>query len=420
MAIKQLTKKVLGKSKSGWVWDRKRELWFTYQIDTTFLGERYVRRGFRSEQEAKNHLKALDEQERLKEIGAIQILKFPRVKELFDRHRRQLATKKAQTTFDRVTEKFLLVLPSPNFTLDELRRKHFKDFCDLRVSEGIKAESANREITEISAAIHKAGDYFENLENWSVPGNLIYRPKFETAERDRVITVEERTLLIDYLLREKGKSEREKDYLARRRAGLVIYFGLLTGLRHGEISGLRKSDFDPKRRRLRAERFKTKKSGVRWTVFEPLTDTQLRVLLEADRLYPEGDFFFSAVGKNHNKIYSTLRAACKALGIPYGKDAVDGFVIHDTRHTFVTNLIQNGVDFATARSLSAHSADNMLMRYSHVTKDSRARAMRVIETEIGEGGSGEDELKRIYDQVKKGKMSFDEFKKALSDSFTVF
>lgn len=425
MAIKELTKKFLGKTKTGWFWDRRRELFVTYQVDTQFNGERHIRRGFRSEKEAKDYIEQLKTQERLKQIGVVQIIKFPKVKDLFECHRATLLERKQQTVFDRVTNKFISLLNNPNLTLDELRRKHFKDFSDTRIKEGIKAESANREITELSAAIHSAGDYFENLENWSVPRNLIYRPSFESTERDRVITLDERQRLIEYLLNDKKQSEREKDFIARRRAGLVLFFGLLTGLRHGEISALQKKEFDRDRRRLRAERFKTRKSGVRWTVFEPLSDTQLWVLAEADKLYPTGDYFFSATGKKHNKIYTTIRTACERLEISYGKNAADGFVIHDARHTFVTVLEHGGIDSSTTRSFSGHSKDSMLKRYAHATVDSRARAMQTIEREIGinilnGNGTASAELKRIYEQVRAGKMTFAEFRKSLENSLTVF
>lgn len=296
---------------------------------------------------------------------------------------------------------------------------------DLRINEGIKAESANREITELSSAIHKAGDYFENLENRTVPAKLIYRPKFEETERQRVITLDERQRLIEYLLDNKNQNEREKDFVARRRTGLVLYFGLLTGLRHGEIVAVQKKrKFDQKRRQFRVERFKTRKTGVRWTTFKPLTETQMWVLSEAAKLYPQGDFFFSAEGKKHNRIYNTLRAACKALNISYGANVVDGFVIHDARHTFVTVLEHGGIDSSTTRSFSGHSKDTMLKRYAHATIDSRSRTMQTIEREIGVITNGiednETRLRRIYEQVKNCKLTFPQFKKSLEDSMSVF
>jgi len=420
MAIKELTKQSLGKSKAGWTWDRKRELWITWQVDTVFNGERYKRRGFRTKAEARSHLEKIKLQEKLKEIGVVELFKFPHLKDLLDRHRDSLENPKAKSSAKRIFKKFLSILPA-GIALDELRRKHFKDFADLRIKEGIKAESANREIGTISAAIHKAGDYFENLEKWRVPEKLIYRPTFEPSERDKVITAQERERLLEHLLSDRKASEREKDFLARRRTGLVFYFGLLTGLRHGEISGIEKINLDRTARRLRVKRFKTAKSGIQWTTFEPLTDTQFWVLSEAEKLYPKSVYFFSLSGKNHNKIYEILRTNCEKLNIPYGKDTPGGFVLHDTRHTFITVLEHGAVDSTTARSFSGHSKDSMLKRYAHATQESRARAMQIVEKQIGGGAAGgEQRLKEIFEAVREGKMDFAEFKNLLKDSGVIF
>lgn len=127
------------------------------------------------------------------------------------------------------------------------------------------------------------------------------------------------------------------------------------------------------------------------TIFEPLTDTQLWVLFEAEKLYPTGEFFFSEIGLPHNKIYEILKNACQALKIPYGKNTENGFVFHDTRHTFVTVLEHGMVDSSTTRSFSGHSRDGMMKRYSHATVESKVRAMQIIEDEIGGG--------RVFDVI---------------------
>lgn len=414
MGIKELTAAHLGKKKpSEWRFDKNRELWVTYQVRVEFNGEPHVRRGFLTEDDAKIYLDELVFQERLREIGAVQPIKFPTVKKLFDAHLLKIKSKKARRTAKRVFNKFLSLLPR-GIRLDALKRKHFVDFCDRRISEDVKAETAHREITYISSALHKAGDYFENLENWNVPEKLIYRPAVSDHGRDRIISRDERSSLIKYLLRDKQSSESEKSFTARRRTGLIFYFGLLTGLRHGEISGLEKINFDPALRRLKAERFKTRNSGVRWTVFEPLTDTQAWILNEGKKLYPDGEFFFSEKGKSHNKFYEIMEAACVHLKIEYGKSNPNGFIMHDTRHTFVTVLEHGAVDSSTTRSFSGHSKDSMLKRYAHATPDSRFRAMQIIERELGlEAGEDlDDKLKEVFDLAQNRAISFEQFKKS--------
>lgn len=417
MGIKELTAPALGKKKkSEWRFDKKREIWVTYQVRAEFGGVPHVKRGFLTAADAQDYLDELVVQERLKQIGVVNLIKFPTVKKLLDIHFSKLESKKAQTTANRVFKKFLSLLPR-QIKLDELKRKHFKDFVDARIGEGLKPESANREITEISSALYKAGDYFAELENWAVP--KIYRPSVSDEGRDRIITRDERTSLINYLLRDRKPSEREKDFKARRRTGLIFYFGLLTGLRHGELAGLEKINFNRGLRRLKAERFKTRKSGVRWTIFEPLTDTQMWILGEAEELYSNGEFFFSESGRKHNKFYEIMEAACLTLKIDYGANNPNGFVMHDTRHTFVTTLEHGAIDSSTTRSFSGHSKDSMMKRYAHATPDSRARAMLIIERELGgeraaraEGGAG-DKLKELFEAAQNKKISLDEFKESV-------
>ena len=42
-------------------------------------------------------------------------------------------------------------------------------------------------------------------------------------------------------------------------------------------------------------------------------------------------------------IRGALKKACKGAGITYGPFAKDGFVFHDLRHTFNTNMRKAGV-----------------------------------------------------------------------------
>lgn len=142
------------------------------------------------------------------------------------------------------------------------------------------------------------------------------------------------------------------------------------------------------------------------------------VLSEAGKLYTNGDFFFSATGNRHNKVYTILKNACLKLEIAYGANVENGFVIHHTRHSFVSSFIEGGVDIATAKSLSGHTTGDMLMRYAHSTADSRAKAMQLIEREVGAASNDrEEEFRGFYISAKAGKLSFKQFIKAV-ESFS--
>ena len=73
--IKEITTETLGKNKTGWRFDRKRRLFITFQVDTTFNGARHVRRGFVTKASAKTYLEQLKTQERLIKIGFVETIK---------------------------------------------------------------------------------------------------------------------------------------------------------------------------------------------------------------------------------------------------------------------------------------------------------------------------------------------------------
>ncbi len=69
--IKEITCKTLGKTKTGWRFDRTRRLWITFVVDTTFNGKRHVRRGFLTKGAARDYMEKLKTQDRLIKIGYV-------------------------------------------------------------------------------------------------------------------------------------------------------------------------------------------------------------------------------------------------------------------------------------------------------------------------------------------------------------
>ena len=59
-------------------------------------------------------------------------------------------------------------------------------------------------------------------------------------------------------------------------------------------------------------------------------------------------------------------------GIPYGRGTKDGFVFHDTRHCFNTNMRRSGVPESVIMKITGHSTREMFLRYDTVdTRDTR-------------------------------------------------
>jgi len=93
----------------------------------------------------------------------------------------------------------------------------------------------------------------------------------------------------------------------------------------------------------------------------------------------KGIYVFTKGGNIYPKFYKILRRACEELGIPYGKNIEDGLILHTTRHTVTTHLVESGLDYDTIGLITGHKAKELIAHYSHKTPQSVARAAAALE-----------------------------------------
>lgn len=100
--------------------------------------------------------------------------------------------------------------------------------------------------------------------------------------------------------------------------------------------------------------------------------------------------------------YRALKKVCKKLGIPYGRYTDNGFVPHDLRHNFATEIVQV-TDIETAKSLTGHTG-NEIFTYLHTNEKLQREAI-----ERRERRDRTKEIVEIYKQVRRGKMKVKKF-----------
>jgi integrase len=153
------------------------------------------------------------------------------------------------------------------------------------------------------------------------------------------------------------------EHLPRHAAlALALALGYFAGMRKGEILGLAWDRVDMKERviRLRAEDTKTSEAreipvcGEIFTILEktPRALHDSRVVLYK--------------GKPVSDLRAALRRASGLAGIPYGRERENGWCLHDTRHSFVTNLRRAGVQESDIMAVTGHSTRQMFDRYNRV------------------------------------------------------
>ena len=165
-----------------------------------------------------------------------------------------------------------------------------------------------------------------------------------------------------------------------------FYTELTTGLRRGEICGLKWCDFDEKRGTLSICRNATAKKGGGVSIGETKTDTGNRLIY-----LPESTVKMLKKRKKHaltewifpnpyrpedpllpNSAYQKLKKILKKADLP-------NIRFHDLRHTFATHALTSGVDAKTLSKILGHTnASFTLDTYTHVTSDMQDRAANIV------------------------------------------
>ena len=165
-----------------------------------------------------------------------------------------------------------------------------------------------------------------------------------------------------------------------------FYVEVMTGLRRGEICGLKWQDIDFEEDKLHVNRSVSVKRGGGLNIGETKTETGVRCIqlppsvaeLLKNRkqtaitewVFP--NFMHPEQPINPNSAYRKLKVILKNAELPLIR-------FHDLRHTFATHATQGGVDPKTLAGILGHTnASFTLDTYTHVTSDMQKSASAIV------------------------------------------
>ena len=165
-----------------------------------------------------------------------------------------------------------------------------------------------------------------------------------------------------------------------------FYTELTTGMRLGEICGLKWQDFEEKTGRLHIRRSVHRRKGGGVRVGETKTETGTRTILlppstveilKARKKKSYSDWIFhnpvvAEVPMDPSTAYHRLKTLLRHAELP-------SIRFHDLRHTFATHALTSGVDAKTLSAILGHTnASFTLDTYTHMTTDMHQKAATVV------------------------------------------
>jgi len=146
----------------------------------------------------------------------------------------------------------------------------------------------------------------------------------------------------------------------------IVEVALLTGMRRGELLGLKWDQF-----RNGFIYLTETKSGKARQI--PVSDRLAQVLkeLRQKNQLKSPHVFCDSQGRRFHEVKRSFTSACRRAGL-------EDFRFHDLRHTFASHLVMNGVSLKAVQELLGHADIKMTLRYSHLSQAHLKEAVAVL------------------------------------------
>lgn len=205
----------------------------------------------------------------------------------------------------------------------------------------------------------------------------IRQPK-QTAHNVKILSDASRYVIESLLTCEDNKTN------------LGIVFTLFTGVRIGELCGLRWGDIDFDKKSVRicrtveriADLNPNTKNKTKVVLTEPKTSSAMRViplpgfLVEYLRRQRKTDNIYILTGKTK---YTEPHSFYMRYRNLMGKFNMDEYTFHALRHTFATKCVEEGFDTKSLSEILGHSnVATTLRRYVHPTLEQKRRQMELL------------------------------------------
>ncbi len=299
-------------------------------------------KSFETKLEAEKWARDLEAQvDRFGAVPDTKILESTTLGQLLERYQREISPSKRGSVQEIQRIDVLRRHDLAYRTMIGLSQQDIASFRDERL-QSVAPSTTVRELAILSHVLEVA------IRDWGLPlaknvVKLVRRPVIRN-ERSRRLTGDEEQRLLD------GCDSGQTPYLKT-----LLILAIETGMRRGEILGLRWSDVSHNRRVIALALTKNgsgREVPLSLRAFDALMDWKERAPVDQSMIFPMTP--------------GALEQAWRRLLIRVG---IKSLRFHDLRHEGVSRLFERGLNVIEVSTISGHKELRMLRRYSHLSVD---------------------------------------------------
>lgn len=291
-------------------------------------------------------------------------------------------------------------------TLDGYRR-HCDNYIKPRLGDKRITSVTTADIQKMYNALRENGRLKEHYEKGNSLSDSMIRSIHMMLHQAMDAAVQERIIVknptdgavipkVNYAPKQILAEEQLEKFLEVVKQDAVwsdfFYTELTTGMRRGEICGLRWQDFDERTGQLHIRRSVTQRKGGGVKVGETKTEKGMRTIqlppstieiLKERKKKSYSDWIFHnptvpELPLSPQTAYNRLKTLLRYAELP-------SIRFHDLRHTFATHALASGVDAKTLSQILGHTnASFTLDTYTHITTDMQKKASGIVENFLDE------------------------------------
>ncbi len=244
--------------------------------------------------------------------------------------------------------------------ISSLKPLDLENYQEKREEAGRAPATIDMEIGLVKTMVTKAFDN-DLVDGRTVKAFRTVKRKLRKADnaRRRTLTIDEYLKLAD---------------MAPPHLKSILTVAFNTGMRTGELRGLRWSHIDREKGVIRLPAELTKEARPK---IIPINKDVNKVLGSTPKALHH-DFVFTYQGNpilSPGGLKKSFMTACSRAGIPYGQEHPEGLIFHDIRRTVKTNFVNAGVDQVHRDIILGHSLHGMDAHYMAPSIKDLHRAM---------------------------------------------